>query len=791
MKRKRDGDDDDGLYIPSLENVQEVQTPPSSGGRKKSNARKHVKSPATRRLKILLKSKPIQELSQPPSPPPEPQQQPSPHQSPPPQQPLPDPIPSPPKQPSPPHSSLQPRISTPTHEQPIITSPHILQTPPTTQPPIQTTIGSSRFKDFPNIPENIPLEYIGDFSFVNDELVKKLQQKVDDVLVENKKLEDREKKLEKRVKTVETENSSLLKRAHRDEQNEYFKLKNKELEVNNAIKEHEAYMMRKVLENLIGKPIEQKFEEIELEEVRARRKAEIEAEMKNKGKGAQVEDVSEVTESPIQNPCPISSVSGVFDVEDDDVDNDDEDDEEDDKEEDNDEVKKYDADDMFSASSHDDDDGKDDDDQGSTCIKVTETSTEENVNDYLHDDANEEPENAGSEGEHVDDRSVDESEKLILRLEPDVEEGEFRHSYTLAEIIKLTHIDENQFKFDFDINQQHEYEYKYVEDANNYDRVEVEDCSDEEQSVNVDTSNFSMLAEFFSQANEDELRRKVEECVKNKSFSEMTKDEKWEELGDFLPQVNAYAIRREFGIQYFAYIQDIMTLPWWDVEELPKVKTLTYPIREHDMPTWGWMKFEVFKDFKHSKPHQPKKVKRVDPVTCIEEMILQIKKPRVLKNIPLPKIEHDFYKGFLCWVYSCMSTEVVITYKVENEVRYIHLYDSMWIVNCSAKDIECLFINKICYKAEDKDQGLQFQKGATICFQKQINSEKAWSSKWRKIEKEEALKAEKERKAREELRGKWMKMQAEEQLKATQENEKLKSLLKRKPKQREEKFNSL
>ncbi|MFS7911931.1 hypothetical protein Hanom_Chr02g00123821 [Helianthus anomalus] len=82
---------------------------------------------------------------------------------------------------------------------------------------------------------------------MNDELVKKMQQKVDDVLVENKKLIDHEKKLEKRVKTVEAENSSLLKRvdadqanidimkvriaeleeekARRDEQNEYFKLK--------------------------------------------------------------------------------------------------------------------------------------------------------------------------------------------------------------------------------------------------------------------------------------------------------------------------------------------------------------------------------------------------------------------------------------------------------------------------------------------------------------------------------------------------------------------------------------
>ncbi|XP_022027120.1 probable serine/threonine-protein kinase kinX [Helianthus annuus] len=459
---------------------------------------------------------------------------------------------------------------------------------------------------------------------------------------------------------------------------------------------------------------------------------------------------------------------------------------------------KYDADDLFSASSHDDD-GDDDDDQGTSGIKVTKESNEENVDDYLHDDANEEPETAEGEGENVDDTNVDESEKLILRLEPDVEECEFRHSYTLAEIIKLTHIDENEFKFDFedelnefDINQQHEYEYKYVEDDDNYDKVEIEDCSDEEQSdVNVDTSNFLTLAEFFSQANEEELRRKVEECVKNKSFDEMSKEERCEEkkkwfrkdterkfkrplkyykrdrevsLGDiiswgYLPQVNAYTIQREFGVQYF---------------------------EERDMPTWGLMKFEAFKDFKHWKPHQPKKVKRVDPETGIEETILQIKKPRVLKNIPLPKMEQEFHKGFFC-----MSTEAVITYKVENEVRHIHLYDLMWIVNCSAEDIKCLFINKICYKAEDKDQALQFQKVATICFQKGINSENEWSSKWRKIEKEEALKAEKERQEREKLRGKWMKMQAEEKLQAAKENEKLKSLLKRKPKQREEKFKSL
>ncbi|XP_022019201.1 prothymosin alpha-A-like [Helianthus annuus] len=159
------------------------------------------------------------------------------------------------------------------------------------------------------------------------------------------------------------------------------------------------YMMNKVLENLIGKPVEQQFDEIELEEVRARRKAEIEAEMKNKGKGVQIEGDTEVTEraivvskptidqeTSIPNPCPISSVSGVFD---DDIENDEEEEEEDD------DILKDDAEDVYSASGDDDDDdGNDDDDQGATGIKVTEASNEEKIDEYLHDDANEESENA-------------------------------------------------------------------------------------------------------------------------------------------------------------------------------------------------------------------------------------------------------------------------------------------------------------------------------------------------------------------------------------------------------------
>ncbi|MFS7966495.1 hypothetical protein Hanom_Chr09g00774381 [Helianthus anomalus] len=89
------------------------------------------------------------------------------------------------------------------------------QTLPSSQPQAQTTPGSSSFKDFPNVP--VGLDDIGDFSFANDEQVKKLEKKVEEVLVENKKMLDREKKIEKRVKTVEAENLSLLKRVEADQ----------------------------------------------------------------------------------------------------------------------------------------------------------------------------------------------------------------------------------------------------------------------------------------------------------------------------------------------------------------------------------------------------------------------------------------------------------------------------------------------------------------------------------------------------------------------------------------------
>ncbi|KAJ0760094.1 hypothetical protein HanOQP8_Chr04g0134131 [Helianthus annuus] len=179
---------------------------------------------------------------------------------------------------------------------------------------------------------------------------------------ENKKVSDKEKLLEARVKKLENENKELVKmvdadqteidilkvrvaeleeeKNRRDDQNEYFKLKNKELEAAKALRDHEFYMLNRVVESMLGTSVNQKFEELQVEDLRAERQAKIEREMKDKGKG--VEGSSAVTERAlvpsmvIENPEPISVISGLFEEEtplEELMGGDDEDDEEDDDDE--------------------------------------------------------------------------------------------------------------------------------------------------------------------------------------------------------------------------------------------------------------------------------------------------------------------------------------------------------------------------------------------------------------------------------------------------------------------------
>ncbi|MFS7997562.1 hypothetical protein Hanom_Chr12g01143211 [Helianthus anomalus] len=237
--------------------------------------------------------------------------------------------------------------------------------------------------------------------------------------------------------------------------------------------------------------------------------------------------------------------------------------------------------------------------------------------------------------------------------------------------------------------------------------------------------DFPTFDELFRSHNEDEVRRKVSEKIasndvpktiskedlleeKNRWFRAMPEERKFKRplkfftrypdksLGDilswgYLEGSKVFAIKREFGVQYFEFLSDIKTLKWWDVEELVKTKN----IKQY------YCGFE---------PHRPKQVVKIDPNTGEKDITLHMKRPRCLKNMPLREMEQDIYKDFKGWISNPSTCEVVITLldAKTGDWRHIHVLDPMWLVNCSKKDIECLFFNKIVYNEADKNQAQQY-----------------------------------------------------------------------------------
>ncbi|MFS7950838.1 hypothetical protein Hanom_Chr07g00587911 [Helianthus anomalus] len=405
-------------------------------------------------------------------------------------------------------------------------------------------------------------------------------------------------------------------------------------------------MLHKVVESMLGSSVEQRYEEILLNEVRAERKAEIDRQMKDKGKGLEgssvVPTLDIVPVMEVENPQLISAISGLFEEPTSlhelvGASSEEEDDEEDEGE------KEDDKDDfVFSASSHSSQD--DDDATGGTGVRVSDASKDKVVDDLMDDTVNEENDESDGKGESDQNQIVEHYEPLYLNLDT--------YKESLKDVNPETPFDFEEELESFDINKQNDYQYKYVEDADLYDRVEVEECSDSEE-VHDDTTKLPTLMEFFAAENREELRQKVSEAVKDNVFEGLRKEtipesqseaakegqsssekidrSKWFKvsherkfkrplkyfqrdrsvsLGDiiswgFLPQVNAYAIRREYGVQYFQRLYDIMSLPWWDVDELSQVRTLEYPVRQNDKAIWGYIKYETLRGYLKWKPHRP------------------------------------------------------------------------------------------------------------------------------------------------------------------------------------------
>ncbi|MFS7996997.1 hypothetical protein Hanom_Chr12g01136541 [Helianthus anomalus] len=95
--------------------------------------------------------------------------------------------------------------------------------------------------------------------------------------------------------------------------------------------------------------------------------------------------------------------------------------------------------------------------------------------------------------------------------------------------------------------------------------------------------------------------------------------------------MKVYAINKEYDVQYFKYLKDIKTLPWWDVEEFVQTKIIQIDILNeehfHEARLWGVIKYQAMNGFRDWKPQYPKKIVKIDLVTGEKDVTLHIKRP--------------------------------------------------------------------------------------------------------------------------------------------------------------------
>ncbi|XP_035834014.1 putative leucine-rich repeat-containing protein DDB_G0290503 [Helianthus annuus] len=441
-----------------------------------------------------------------------------------------------------------------------------------------------------------------------------------------------------------------------------------------------------------------------------------------------------------------------------------------------------------------DDDDKpddDDDDQGTSGLLINDPSVQDKVNELMNDEVNEQNDDAECEGSSSGNQSGDQVHQLtstFISLS-EYHQGEVDIIRTRSEMLEELGLEDGKFKFDIEDEIPESpiknFEPQFPLEAEFYDNVTIETDSDsEEERIDFhyegEDMAFPTFTELFEDMNAELLKRKIEERVasadmpepvpreisaeeRKKWFRSMPKERKplralqyfthdkdlsWGDIlsWGYLEDLNVYAIRREQGVQYFRCISDLATLPWWDVDELVVTKNIKQhyygpEVKQRDQKLWNYIKYQATINYPDWKPQFPKRIVKYT-AKGEKDVTLDVKPPKCLKSMPLRAIEQDFYDLFQAWLYNPSTAEAVISLydKDAGEARKICILDPMWLVNCSKKDIDCLFVNKIIYDKKDKAIAQQYQSVVDVCFAKEINSGKNWKTSWRDIEVDEFLK---------------------------------------------------
>ncbi|XP_022007728.1 uncharacterized protein LOC110906994 [Helianthus annuus] len=341
----------------------------------------------------------------------------------------------------------------------------------------------------------------------------------------------------------------------------------------------------------------------------------------------------------------------------------------------------------------DDDKGNDDDQGGNDGAIVVRSTTDQQNLDFLDDAQNEEVEDVHPQREPSGTKHS--YARKVLYLQHDVEEGELVENWTrvsMKEALELNEEDKFRFNFEKDIEDNGpdgEYVFERVDEADNFNDMVIEDGSDSDNDVPMhyagQDADFPTFTELFRSHNEEDLNRKVVEKLneegipkklskeelqeeKKKWFRPMPEERKFkrplkffksyldESLRDilswgYLDDLKEYTIKHEFEVQYFEYVKDLKMLPWWDVEELVKMKNIQQlewspEVRYYESKLWYYIRGQARDKFPEWKPRYPKQTIKIDPVTGEKDITLHVKRPGCLKSMPLKEMEQDFYKDF-------------------------------------------------------------------------------------------------------------------------------------------------
>ncbi|MFS7905017.1 hypothetical protein Hanom_Chr01g00042811 [Helianthus anomalus] len=135
-------------------------------------------------------------------------------------------------------------------------------------------------------------------------------------------------------------------------------------------------------------------------------------------------------------------------------------------------------------------------------------------------------------------------------------------------------IDDDNFNFDFENDIEDapigNYLFKMVDEAGNFNDVVVEDDSGSGQDIAEKVSEGGIPRTLTKEELREERKKWFKPMVEERKFKHPLKfftRHPNKSLGDilswgYLDDLKVYAIKREFGVQYFKFVKDIKTLPW-------------------------------------------------------------------------------------------------------------------------------------------------------------------------------------------------------------------------------------